>query len=585
MIAFKSKLHHILAILLIVSPNLHAKELSKDAFYNKALHAETQLNNCESLSVETLSDTLRPKYKLEGEEKPWSILKELAAKADGTVGWNIKDEKILRLTDKHGRTMAHELAGSYETGWQTDNSNILKLADNEGITVAHELAKSNAYAAQKNSCEMQGKNTSSADDEPCPPKIKPWHTDDLSILSLADHNGNTVAHVLAAELQNEWVTQDPAILMLKNSKGVSVAHLLAENVVKDWDTDNVIILKLTDNAGMSVIHTLAKSAATSNNSKTTHWKHNEKELLAFFDASGWSVAHQLANSTRSALDWTTNDPDLLKLKAIKGSGEFASTYEDSNTVAHILARSAKWKTDDPEILKLSNTEGETVAHTLAANHGGWSPNDPQVLLWSDSNGSKVAHFLAKSSSTWTTDDPKILSLKNARDETVASILKLRTMPASPPKEKRSPVILRALTTSQVIIPVTISAEEVVGKMGQTCLSKPQLPQKCVLDVYNEWGKPTEDIEKGYARVIHGATKDGLVVAQQFYPDGMPRTNQTATKTLATKSLGVEPDSGWLYVYQPAGDGNFYILFEKSFKNGKVENSIMWDQSGKILIKK
>lgn len=607
MLTFKLKRSNLIAILFTISSSIHAKELPQETFETQAQRVERALINNEAVSVEVLSDSLQSKYKSEN-DKPWTILKELAAKADGGVKWDIKDEKILRLADNHGRTMAHELASSYETGWQIDNPNILKLADDEGITVAHELAQNNAYSKQKNDCATQEKYKSSNFEGICPPKIKPWGSNDLNILSLTDHKGNTVAHDLAEVHQNEWVTQDPAVLMLKNQKGLSVAHILAENPVKDWDTDNVTILKLTDNAGISVIHTIASNAIHSHNTETTHWKHNDKELLSLFDGSGQSVAHVLAYSAHFSLDWATDDPEVLKLKAVRGADRFGNVHEGGSFVAHTLASSKKWQTDNLEILKLTNEEGETVAHNLAFYNPNWLPKDPEVLLWKDSNGSTVAHLLAKWSSAWTTDDktilkltddfgdtvahflayskrwktsdPEILSLKNADGKTVASILKVKVTPPRPSVEKKSTAIIKALKTAQAVIPVTVSAEEVIKKLGRTCLSKPQLPQKCVLDVYNELGDPTEDIEKGYVRVIHGATKDGLIVAQQFYPDGMPRTNQVAATELATNSLGVEPYNGWLYIYQPTGDGGFYILTERFIKKGEDGKSVLRDVSGK-----
>jgi len=56
-----------------------------------------------------------------------------------------------------------------------------------------------------------------------------WNTDNFEILSLADSNGNTVAHKLAQNCSNNhWTTKDPKVLSLKNKEGVTVEQILKE---------------------------------------------------------------------------------------------------------------------------------------------------------------------------------------------------------------------------------------------------------------------------------------------------------------------------------------------------------------------
>lgn len=605
-----------IAISLLAALSANAKELSEAAFIAQAAKAEQMLTQGAAVSAEILSDTQYSKYK-SANERPWTILQQIAAQADDeTINWSVNDEKILRLADVHGRTMAHELADSYFTGWRTDNPEILKLADDEGVTVAHVLAENNAYSQLKSQCDTKKEYYELKDGEECVPSLKPWHTDNLAILSLADNEGNTVAHVLAETHQNDWLTQDTTVLMLKNKKGLSVAHLLAENPVKNWDTNNIDVLKLTDNAGITVVHKLADHT----DKKT--WAHNEKEILSLFDGSGKSVAHILARAVRYDLAWTTQDSDILNLKVIDGADRFGNRYEGGRTVLEILADSGKWATDDLDLLKQLSYdkynihEGETIAHILADQNRTWLPKDASILLWEDKAGHSVAHNLARRSSIWVTDDvnilklsddrgdsvahilatravddpdwgtsakpwssnnPEILSLKNDKGVSVAKILQSNA--AKPVEKKPSAVFAKALKTSQVVIPITVSAEDVAAAMGVTCQSKPQLPGKCVFDIYNGLGNPITNIDKGYVRVIHGATAKGLIVAQQYYPDGMPRTNQLATSSLQENTLGIEPDNGTRYIYFPNHNGGYYIQFEQAYSPSSAGPISVFDQDG------
>lgn len=138
-----------------------------------------------------------------------------------SLKWKTNNTDILKLQDSVGNTVAHYQARY--TKWTTNDKNILCLENNKGWTVAHELAK-------------RGN----------------WVTDDEEILSLKDHDGWSVAHELAA---HGYQTEKISILSIVNCDGTTVAHIQAR--CSDWQTDNVNILCWENNSGWSVAHEIA----------------------------------------------------------------------------------------------------------------------------------------------------------------------------------------------------------------------------------------------------------------------------------------------------------------------------------------
>lgn len=200
--------------------------------------------------------------------------------------------------------------------------------------------------------------------------FKGWVTDDKEILRLRGYNGNTIAHILAAE--GNWTTDDEEILKLTSDGGYSVAHILA-------------------------IY-------------NEQWITNDKKILKLETKTKRTVAQELIMQEK----WFTNDLEILQIR-LKDPYYYADW-----TIAHLQVLYG-WTTDDPEMLKQTTPDGVPIA--LIQAEKGWSTNDKEILKIADEKtGWSVAHALAAWNPTWTTDDEEVLNLKDRKGIVVKDIL-------------------------------------------------------------------------------------------------------------------------------------------------------------------
>lgn len=117
---------------------------------------------------------------------------------------------------------------------------------------------------------------------------------------------------IANKILREEIASSRAILRKRDDQGNTVAHLLAaDSEYSGWSTDDFVILRTKNKDGISVAHLLALS------SDKTKWGTDRREILKLKDKNGISIAHLLAESS-SITGWTTSNSEILKLKTKEG---------------------------------------------------------------------------------------------------------------------------------------------------------------------------------------------------------------------------------------------------------------------------
>lgn len=117
---------------------------------------------------------------------------------------------------------------------------------------------------------------------------------------------------IANKILREEIASSRAILRKRDDQGNTVAHLLAaDSEYSGWSTDDFVILRTKNKDGISVAHLLALS------SDKTKWGTDRREILKLKDKNRISIAHLLAESS-SITGWTTSNSEILKLKTKEG---------------------------------------------------------------------------------------------------------------------------------------------------------------------------------------------------------------------------------------------------------------------------